>query len=114
MKYTIESFEEDFNISASEVVRFLGDLKENIPTKDFGICFNLSGIIHDEGLKGVRYDVGHSLIKKFSIGWKHHTGDKEYPVPSLNKEYNGLWKGKQLEYRLDLIDYIIEQLKEIK
>lgn len=113
MKYTIESFKEEFNISASEVVRFLDDLKESIPDEDYGICSNLSDIIYDEEIEGVEYAVGYKIVKEFSVGWKYHTGSKDYPIPSHN-DHKSLWRGKQLEYRLDLIDYVIKQLKEIK
>ena len=94
MKYTIESFKEEFNISASEVVGFLGDLKESLSEEAYEICFNLSDIIYEEEFEGVNYNVGYRIVEEFSVGWKYHTGSEEYP--------------------LCLIDHIIKQLKEIK
>ena len=111
MKYTIESFEEEFNISASEVVDLLEYLKENVSDNYFGICYNLSKLV--EETNGDLRKMGYDIVEEFSVGWKYHTGSKEYPIPRHNT-HNSLWKGKQLIYRLDLIDYIIEQLKEIK
>lgn len=111
MKYTIESFEEKFGISPSSMVRCLEYFKHNPPIDtDFGICWNLSKLISNlnEGL----YFKGYDIVKVFSEGWKHHTGVIENPIPYEEDSY--FWKGQQLEYRLDLINYIIEQLKEIK
>lgn len=112
MKYTIESFEEEFGIIPTEVTGLLENMKIGEREECWGICYNLSDLIEDA--TGDLRKMGYDIVGEFSIGWKHHTGDKEYPIPTFNKDYNGLWKGKQLEYRLDLIDYIIKQLKEIK
>lgn len=71
--------------------------------------------------------LGHSQNVSIQLGeiaenWEHFSGDWLHPVQSSNKEQNaeefydshhsGLWEGKQLMYRLSLIDYLIKELEE--
>lgn len=111
MKYTIGSFEEEFGINPYHVADLLYSMKDGVSFRFKGICHNLSKLIED------RYSLGgeaYNIIMNLSIGWKYHTGSNMHPVPFPKYINSDLWTGKQLEYRLDLIDYIIGQLKEIK
>ncbi len=92
MKYTIKSFEEEFGISPSEVVGLLESIKSGDRVEGWGVCYNLSNLIEDA--TGDPYWMGYGIVEELGIGWKYHTGDEEYPIPSMNKGYNCLWKGK--------------------
>ena len=79
----------------------------------FGICFNTSQIVGDDGC--VAYDV----IEYLSPKWPKYSGDIAYPVPSPNgKEtpmyaYNysdNLWTGEYGQLRYELLDFLIEEL----
>lgn len=54
-------------------------------------------------------EVSYCLVDALSVGWKHRTNEKEYPVPETDE--GALWRGKGLEYRLDLIDYMLAKLE---
>lgn len=109
MKYTTKSFEEEFGVSAEDVIEILSGLKKERPCKYFGICYNLSNLIIEINNDDRR--MGYNVIEVFSLGWKHHTGILESPVPY--ESCRGLWEGNQLVLRIDLINYIIKQLEEI-
>lgn len=111
MKYAVESFEKEFGISPVEVLGFLKQIKQDRVDENFGICFNLSDLT-ERKYKQLEYK-GYDIVEEFSKEWKHHSGNVAYPVPRSHLGED-LWEGDQLKYRLDLIDYIIGQLKEIK
>ncbi len=115
MKYTVKSFKKEFGITPVKVVGFLKQVKHERSDNHFGICYNLSELIEGE-YENLDY-IGYNLVKKLSANWSYHSGDIEYPVPEEGQivfRFVSKWKGEQLKYRLDLIDYIIGQLKEIK
>ena len=108
VKYTTESFKEEFMASPQDIVSCLKDLHLNLQAETKGICYNLDRLLCDTGYYCTS---GYHIIKELSLGWRYHTGSSLYPVP-LEKGC-GLWKGSQLELRIDLINYIIKQLEEI-
>ena len=112
MKYTVESFEEEFSIIPIEMIGFLKQVKQKRSNTRFGICYNLSKLI-ERKYEQLEY-TGYDLVRKFSTNWRYHSGNIDYPVPSSLFEEVDFWKDKKLKYRLDLIDYIIGQLKEVK
>lgn len=115
MKYTVESFEEEFGSQPHLIVSLLESLKnspKSVVDMKMGICYNLSNLLEEE--TGDSRKMGYEVVEKFSKKWKHHTGDDDYPVPASDFKNEELWKGEQLKYRIDLIDHIVKQLKEIK
>lgn len=109
MKYTTESFKEEFGVSAEDVIGTLSGLKEKRLRDCFGICHNLSELVIK--INNDKRRKGYEIIEELSLGWEYHTGDRHYPVRSKKGCY--LWKASQLELRIDLINYIIKQLEEI-
>lgn len=107
VKYTTESFKKEFMIAPKHAIAVLKGLTSRIREVDNGICYNLTENMYDSDLP----PIGYKLIRELSVGWKHHTGNPEYPVPY--ESGCGLWEGHQLELRIDLINYIIKQLEEI-
>lgn len=93
----------------SELIRILEDMKTKRHNDVLGICFNL-----DYHLKLGRGMVspGYDLVNMLSVGWEHHTGEQYNPVPNVRDL--DLWKGRNLVYRLSLLDYMIEQLKSLE
>ena len=74
-----------------------------------GICYNLL-IMSEEDIAGDYLpQPSYEFIIEYSVGWKHHTGYFCYPVPTSGEP---LWVGKQLKYRLSLIDYIINKVEK--
>tara|TARA_R110001592_G_C13193009_1_gene753673 strand:- start:7645 stop:7977 length:333 start_codon:yes stop_codon:yes gene_type:complete len=110
MKYTVESFKEEFCMSPIGIIKLLSQIKQARSDEDFGVCWNLSDLIEEK--YGVE-EIGYDIVEEFSDGWEYYSGLKMYPIPRTFP-IAPLWKGDQLKYRLDLIDYIIGQLKEIK
>lgn len=108
VKYTTESFKEEFMASPQDIVSCLKDLHLNLQVEINGICFNLDSLLCDTGNYVAS---GYHVVRELSVGWDHHTGDSDYPVPFTGEQ--GLWKGNHLELRIDLINYIIKQLEEI-
>ena len=108
VKYTTESFKEEFMIDPQDIVSCLKDLHLNLQVEINGICYNLDSLLCDTG----NYVTGgYRVVRELSEGWEYHTGEPDYPVP-----YDSgcdLWEGHQLELRIDLINYIIKQLEEI-
>lgn len=78
-------------------------LSNKIYEPDFGICNNWSEIVDD--------NITYTLVGKLSKGWKHHTGWCDYLVPD-DEDY-GLWEGVNLEMRLSLIDYLLNELENL-
>ena len=80
-----------------------------------GICGSLEAILVDlsEDDSGV-FD-WFPPVEVFSKGWEHHSGSERYPVSGLfnyqhNTRQGTLWVGEQLELRMDLLDYLINQV----
>lgn len=95
-----------------------GNLQDIIEARGLGICFNLSKFILNnigaESRRVVACNVGYKIVRQSSLGWAYHTGDVDYPVPQQpNIYFDDLWKGEQLEYRRDLMGYIVENLDKV-
>ena len=91
----------------NETLEVRGD---NILHKKSGICYNLDKYLTDRGL--FSDDYGYEIVERLSKGWEHHTGDLEYPVPDpAEMRCSDTWKGEGLSLRLDLCEYIAEQLR---
>jgi hypothetical protein len=81
----------------------------------FGICYNLNDYL--ELSDSSQYDRdAYYFVSEFATTWDKHSGDDlEFPIPdSRNITGPEYWKGDQLEYRLDLIDYLIDRLNQIQ
>lgn len=74
---------------------------------DCGICENVA--ILSKQFHGCK-------IREIVVKWKHFSGDVTYPIGSMeeyntHKTENSLWKDQQLKLRLDLIKFLIKELK---
>jgi len=81
----------------------LKELQENTPVRDMGICSNLYTLTNTT--------LSYAFVRFFSEGWIHHTGLPAYPVPRTSDR---TWEGQQLQYRLSLIQHLIQQLESIR
>ena len=83
--------------------------KEEIDTIYCGICYNVE---EKYNRTGVFYCV-HGDLEMLFKGWKHHSGRLEYPVD--DDDMNGIdgyrWVGKNLDMRIDLMQYTIKKLE---
>lgn len=74
-----------------------------------GICHNVE---EKYNRRGDYYCVYDDLMLLFK-GWKHHSGCLEYPVD--DDDMNGIdgyrWVGKNLDKRIDLMQYTIKKLE---
>lgn len=70
----------------------------------FGICYYLNKLC--SGKWGV---LEYVLVSKLSKGWSKHSGDKDYPVIGCVRLGN--WTGNNLTLRLELIEYLINQIE---
>ena len=83
-----------------------------------GICDNLS-LSHVVDSRD-----GYAIIQRFSTSWEKYSKDKEYPVPSTDKNYSPLnmyhmtkniWVGKYGDLRKELLQHLITEItKEIE
>ena len=96
------------------LVEALEHVKAGVSDDRCGICYNL-------GYIGGMSDEANDLLAVvdvvgiFSQGWKHHSGEGDYPVGGeqayiFNKYERTLWLDEQLELRMDLLDYLINQV----
>ena len=96
-------------MKATEMLAHLLTLKDlvargNIPAEMNGICSNLT-------IVSQVYSYG--FVEKYSIGWSEYSGDREYPVPSINGYQYLKWHGEYGAARLRLLDYLIEQMENL-
>ena len=96
-------------MKATEMLAHLLALKDlvahdNMPAETNGICGNLT-------IVSQVYSYG--FVEKYSVGWPEHSGDREYPVPSVNGYQCLKWIGEYGEARLRLLDYLIEQMENL-
>lgn len=88
----------------------------------FGICRNLQMLWErhrfDYPVKFLdpanpnEFFQAYEFVKYASIGWKHHTGDQDWPVPSFEDGQQNLWTGEALAYRKSLLQYLIKQVSQ--
>lgn len=73
-----------------------------------GICKNMAVYIPGPSFYLV-YDDVIIMVDKYSLGWKHRNDTCEYnPVPIDDAYFHtGRWAGRQLAYRIDLINYML-------
>ena len=74
-----------------------------------GICYNL--LIMSGETSSLFEQSSYLFVTEYSEGWRYHTGDYLFPVPDV--EHSPPWEGKHLEYRLSLIDHLINKAKEV-
>jgi hypothetical protein len=79
-----------------------GDLSY-VHFKLFGLC----SYLHDY----TRDTCAYGFVSNNSVGWEHHTGNEQYPVPHIKSL--GLWKGENLEMRQDLCKYLLTKLESM-
>ena len=96
-------------MKATEMLAHLLKLKglaahNYIPAEMNGICSNLTIVSHV-------YSYG--FVEKYSVGWAEHSGDREYPVQSINGYQYLKFHGEHGEARLRLLDYLIEQMENL-
>ena len=90
---------------------------DELATQRYGICYHLNrndnyGLDHEEELKEL-----------FAL-WPASTGDEDYPVPGVEGEnpwksyvlarsgVHGMWVGPYGQYRWELLNWLINYLKE--
>lgn len=79
---------------------------------NYGICYNFARVTReccgDFSMGDLKaYDV----VEHISHGWEKHSGVSLYPIKP--KKAVDLWKGKQLELRIELMQYILNKLKSM-
>lgn len=105
----------------SEILTSLKSLKNRGPSDEsFGICNNLSKYSNRHVTE---FWDAYGFVKQYSRGWKHHSGDVDYPVPG--PETKGAWtlshynkwnkNTRHGRLRWQLLNYLIKKLeKELK
>jgi len=82
----------------------------------YGLCYYL----HNQCIPSYSQDM-EALLRKNFKKWKRFSGSTAYPVPYPNSSNRAstaffteknLWVGKYGEYRLELVQFLIEQLEE--
>ena len=89
----------------------------DVPRPTCGVCGNLSKVIQTVGEHCVGDLDAYQWVPEHSTGWEHAEWCDSSPdePPSLkayfvpNTPGFEMWEGPNLERRLDLIDYLIEQ-----
>lgn len=96
-------------MSKELLLKELIHIQENGPTWErYGICNNLSDTLE------TLWDYKGGLFSS----WSHFTGDEYYPVPHPDGSKAGYvdtwnkWTGEYGELRKDLLDHMINTLKE--
>lgn len=89
-----------------------------------GICHEIDARMCAMGFDECRADLAHGMFTQIARRWPHFSGDKTYPIPggshaywdahgpTYSKQPNELWRGTQLGYRIDLMQFVIKQLEE--
>lgn len=74
-----------------------------------GICFALA---QNRILTNILWPHActYGMVRVWSRGWEHHSGKQSYPVPYNMRFY--IWEGPNLEMRMKLMQYIIDQITE--
>lgn len=93
----------------------------NIIDHKNGICDNV--VYHTCRANGsivIGHDQSENIVGHLAKSWDKFSGYKGFPIPSgddLPPEeyymYNPLWEGEQLEYRLSLIQHILNNKEEL-
>lgn len=70
-----------------------------------GLCSLLFDEFFKRGIKACSY----TMVENLSLGWEHHTGNVNYPVP-----YSGSnWVGEGLSYRIMLVEFIESKINKM-
>lgn len=84
--------------------------------REVGICENIDDYLFFNGIGMFSPKLG-DMFKT----WEHFSGSETFPVPSSShdKDPQGffqtcddLWQGEQLEYRISLLNHIINELSK--
>lgn len=101
-------------VERDRIANRLQDLADGEPPTNYkwGLCNDLNKVVEAK--------LANRFVSEQSVGWEHHSGSKDYPVPSndgattpfraYHDTYN-LWIGQQGEFRRDLCRYLLEKLK---
>lgn len=117
-----------FNQVRPNIIKALKHLRERVilgdPHLDAGICECFRETADMHGLKS-EYTYTTLFFTWFNPivkTWPKYSGDLYYPIPSLTKratpyrDYNlskgQRWTGEYLKLRLELIDFVIEELEK--
>ena len=75
-----------------------------------GICYNVDSHYH---AKGRAYGDVYDRLRVLFRGWKHHSGNEDYPVQDDRSvaAYNFRWNGVNLDKRIDLMQHSIKKLE---
>ena len=84
-----------------------------------GICSNVNIALYKLGLHGVDHNKElHALF----VTWPKYSGDYDYPVPSLCKDWlardqysmaEDMWAGAYGELRIELLNHCISELEKL-
>ena len=107
MNYT----KEQLNVAKNILLSLISEDRE-LHYAEYGICWNAFHypINNFNGGSGdFVVNICH-IVYELSVGWKHHTGVEDHPVPDIK---GNKWEGKNLELRIDLMKYIINKIDEL-
>lgn len=90
-----------------KVIEALKSIKVKRTNDCLGICFNLNVII--SGWTPYVCSIG--IVEKYCVGWKDITEPRCDPIFDYENHNIEKWEGTNLELRIDLINHIINRLK---
>lgn len=88
--------------SNEEIIKALEEIKIKRESKVAGICYNLTKICAI---------CGYSIVEKYCVGWKDIIEENIDPLEDYENHLIGKWEGENYTLRCDLIDHIINRLK---
>lgn len=80
-----------------------------VPCDQVGICANVRYYLETEHGCRVPGEVIIDVLCDLFKGWKHHSGNRVWPIIHMNG--CGVWEGENFEQRLLLLDYTIDRLE---
>lgn len=92
------------------------DVKDVLHNIDVGLCENIDAELLVKNDACLPSDLMQEDILKF---WPLYSGDEVFPIEGGKNQYyasqknDGLWKGKQLEHRLDFCKFLINHIDNL-
>jgi len=80
----------------------------NVPDEYFGICWNAKFFANSE-IGSEAYE----LCADISPSWQYFSGSEICPIPKRKLAETHKWQGGQLNYRLSLINHMINKIEGI-
>ena len=109
-----QKFERTYGVTRQFMVSKLETLPDNLEWNGAGIGYNLKTLVDAETEHAGRYyTTPYGLVSELARGWEHHSGEFGSPIVGYYDDDQVLWEGEQLELRLDLIQYLIQGIKDL-